>query len=130
MKKLTTGAALLLFFALSSLCFAQSSMNNPPYTPYARFVIPIEQQPQYSGMDTNITTFSTWDTNGVETVVSVTNTVPLINPETYPYCDFELFAVDQTNPTNPVFYATSIHPEEWGNYPDLKGNSWGTVELQ
>ncbi len=111
---------ILTLIFTSGLCLAQSGIYNPVYKPHARFVIPVVQQPEFSGTVTNISTntvfeVSGWSTNIVEFttvsngLVSVTNTAPefaavdlvttntaaAVNTNTFPYADFELFAVDQ-----------------------------------
>jgi hypothetical protein len=121
---------ILSVLALVAGLSAFGSGSTPGPKRFARFVIPVQQQPEFAGMETNVLTFTTWETNGTEHVYSATNTAPVINTNTFTFCDFELFAIDQTNPTNPVFYATSIGAAEWENYPDLKGLNWSSLELQ
>ncbi len=180
----TLFAALMIFAVCASAAFGQSSINNPIYKPYARFVIPVQLQPEftaaatnistntvqaYSGSVTNVSTntvqaLSGWVTNVVSFttvsngLVSVTNMTPTfapvatittnvsptfaamdlvttnvtsgINTNTFPYCDFELFAIDQSAPGTPVFYASSISTAEWDNYPSLQGKNWSSTVLQ
>jgi hypothetical protein len=110
--------------------FAQSGISNPVYKPHARFVIPVQPQPEFTGTQTNVLSFTAWETNGTAHVYSSTNIVSVVNTNTFAFCDFELFAIDQTNPTNPVFYASSISTAEWENYPELKALDWSTLELE
>lgn len=116
MKKSTLCPALVAVFALCVLCFGQSSVNNPAYNPYARFVIPVQQRPEFAGSVTNYATNTVYDVSGwatnlqtlasAETVTNIypqlasvevvtTNTIAQKNPATEPVCDFLLLAVKE-----------------------------------
>ena len=110
-------------FLMTGVALAQSGISNPPYKPHARFIIPVQQQPEFTGVQTNVLSFTTWETNGTAHAHSSTNLVAAVNTNSFPYADFIMYGIAQdTGTTNAAFSSMDTAFSEPGDIALIHGS--------